>query len=128
MIERFVKNSLKGDLFSKAIDCLKALREACVKEDEAQSFNIFMKRLKDLFQRGNNKEFFELVVKNKISLITKKESAISSNVTEEEAKQVYYIFMLITLYIQFLQVEVEKIGSNNVKKEVKDEDDLMDDI
>jgi len=35
MITRFVTNSLAGDLFPKAIECLIALREACVKEDEA---------------------------------------------------------------------------------------------
>ena len=39
MITRFVTNSLAGDLFPKAIECLIALREACVKEDEAQKFN-----------------------------------------------------------------------------------------
>ena len=35
LIERFVKNSLKGDLYQKAIECLQALRESCIKEDEA---------------------------------------------------------------------------------------------
>ena len=37
MVERFVTHSLKGDLFEKALECMKALREACVKEDEAPS-------------------------------------------------------------------------------------------
>ena len=86
MIERFVRNSLKGDLYAKAVECLRALREACVKEDEAQSFNKFMERLKDKFQRGTNKEFFQMIINSEISLITKKESSISSNVTEQEAK------------------------------------------
>jgi hypothetical protein len=35
MIERFVKNSLKGDLYDRAIECMGAMRETCVKEDEA---------------------------------------------------------------------------------------------
>lgn len=41
MIERFIINSLKGDLFDKALDCIKELRKACVEEDEAPSFNRF---------------------------------------------------------------------------------------
>lgn len=88
LIERFVKNSLNGDLYSKAIECLKALREACIKEDEGATFNKFMERMKKLFATGTNAEFFKEVIANKVSLITKKESPISSIVTEEEAKEV----------------------------------------
>ena len=86
LIERFVKNSLKGDLYQKAIECLNHLRGACVKEDEAPAFNKFMDRIKKMFAHGSHKEFWIEVVKNKLSLITKKESSISSSVTEEEAK------------------------------------------
>lgn len=88
LIERFVKSSLNGDLFSKAIDCLKALRESCIKEDEGATFNKFMERIKKLFSSGSNSEFFKLVITNNISLITKQESAISSIVTDQEAKDV----------------------------------------
>jgi hypothetical protein len=49
MIERFVKNSLKGDLYDKAIECLKSLREGCINEDEGEVFNKFMERVKKLF-------------------------------------------------------------------------------
>ena len=88
MIERFVKNSLKGDLYSKAVECLGSLREACVKEDEGQSFNKFMEKVKKMFGQGTFKEFWYEVVQKGISLITKKESGISSTVTEEEALMV----------------------------------------
>lgn len=30
MIDRFVNNSLAGDLYQKAIECLIALRESCI--------------------------------------------------------------------------------------------------
>ena len=58
-----------------------------------------------------------MVRENGITLITKEESGISSNVTEEEA-------------FKFLQVEVEKNGLANgsAKKPKKDEDDIMDEI
>jgi ATP-dependent DNA helicase 2 subunit 2 len=58
LIERFVKSSLKGDLYGKAVECLRALREACIKEDEGAQFNKFMEKLKHLFIQGSNKEFW----------------------------------------------------------------------
>ena len=76
LIERFVKNSLKGDLYDKAIECLRALREACVKEDEAQKFNTFMhKRVKQVLGKESTYgDFFKRVVQSGLTLITKHES------------------------------------------------------
>lgn len=85
MIERFVESSLAGDLFDKAIDCLKGLREACVREDEAESFNKFAEKVKSKFQKGEKADFFKKMANNQITLITKHESKISSNVEQEEA-------------------------------------------
>ena len=58
MIERFVKNSLKGDLFDKALECLQTMRVTCVKEDEAQKYNDFLHRIKRIFGKGSHSEFF----------------------------------------------------------------------
>lgn len=41
MILKYLNTSLKGDLDGKAMECLKVLREGCVREDEGQSFNDF---------------------------------------------------------------------------------------
>lgn len=51
-------NSLKGDLFQKALECLQTMRETCVIEDEGQKFNLFMQQLKKNFQKGTNAEFW----------------------------------------------------------------------
>jgi ATP-dependent DNA helicase 2 subunit 2 len=80
-VERYVRCSLRGDLYEKAYECLKAIREACVKEDEAPSFNKFLARVKDMFGRGPHKDFFGMLKKDKVSLITAAESEISSIVT-----------------------------------------------
>ena len=53
IIERFVSNSLKGDLFDKALECFKELRQACVKEDEAENFNGFAGHIKVEFSKGD---------------------------------------------------------------------------
>lgn len=95
MITKLVNHSLHGDLYQKAIECLAALREACVNEDEAQKFNLFMEILKKKYTAGSNKDFFDLIVQERISLITKDESSISSTITAEEAKQVKSILQSI---------------------------------
>ena len=74
MIKRFIDSSMNGDLYDKALECLIAMREGCVKEDEAESFNTLAQVLK------RNPDFFVKMQQAKCSLITKIESALSSNV------------------------------------------------
>ena len=52
IVERYVRCSLNGDLYMKALECLKAIRQACVKEDEAPTFNKFLGSIKDKFAIG----------------------------------------------------------------------------
>lgn len=61
MIERFIKNSLKGDLYQKAIECLAAMRKVCIRDDEAAKYNQFLDRVKKIFSRGSYKDFFLLL-------------------------------------------------------------------
>lgn len=42
LIEKYIRSSIDGDLFDKAIECLIILRESCISEDEAPLFNKFM--------------------------------------------------------------------------------------
>ena len=42
IIFRFVRNSLAGNLYEKALECLVEMRETSVSEDEAVAFNEFM--------------------------------------------------------------------------------------
>jgi hypothetical protein len=103
MIERFIKNSLKGDLYGKAIECLRQMRQTCIQEDEAKKYNDFMRRIKSIFGRpgGSYMDFFTMLVdedqSNRLTLITQKESTISSDVTEGEASKVIHFFLFITL-------------------------------
>ena len=121
MIERFVTHSIKGDLYEKAFDCLKTLREACVSEDEPASFNRFAEKLKGMFYRtgksiakDDSENFFKLMVKNKMTLITKHESKLENNVDQQDAND-------------FLDVDIEMppmmSSATNPKK-----DDMVDDI
>ena len=42
VIKKFVRSSLGGDLYDKAIECLLAMRQGSITEDEAQTFNRFL--------------------------------------------------------------------------------------
>ena len=65
MIKRQVDASIGGDLFDKAMECLLSLREGCVREDEAESFNKFLETV------AKNEDFFVVIRQHKCSLITK---------------------------------------------------------
>jgi hypothetical protein len=120
MIEKFVKNSLKGDLYGKAIDCIAAMSKVCIRDDEASNYNDFMKKIKRVFSRGSYRDFFTLLQQAArdglaLTLITQKESPISSNVTQDEAAK-------------FLVNDDEPEMMGQQAKKPKVEDDLMDDI
>ena len=46
IIYQFIRGSVDGDFFAKALECLEAMREACKVEDEAPQFNNFMYELR----------------------------------------------------------------------------------
>ena len=119
MIERFISTALKGDLFGKAIDCLKELRRACIAEDEAPSFNRFAYRLRNNFSKGDEQSnFFLKVIAEGITLITKHESQLSSLVEQQEANE----------FLEFDE-DLRHTANNMQVKEAKGTgEDLLDDI
>lgn len=78
MIKKLIISSMNEDLFDKAMDCLQAMREGCVDEDEAESFNDMARQLK-----AKHADFFKRMQQNQIGLISKHESHLSSKVTQE---------------------------------------------
>lgn len=44
VIQRLVNESLRDQLYEKALTCLRALRAGAVREDEATAFNDFLRR------------------------------------------------------------------------------------
>jgi len=86
IIDRYIRGSINGDIYDKALECLLVLRESCVAEDEAPLFNKFMEQIKGKYSAGHHREFFVLLAAKKITLITFMESELSSIVTPEEAE------------------------------------------
>ena len=84
MIEKFIRESFKGSYFIKAIDCIKAFRDAANKEDEVSLFNKFLNDLKIKFPKDQYIDFWILLCENKITLLSKNEN-VKSEVSEEQA-------------------------------------------
>ena len=73
-ILEFIKNSVDGSLFEKALECLRVLREGCVDEEEIKLFNDFLVKFKNkLLGKKNFREFWKFLRESKISVIFKEE-------------------------------------------------------
>jgi len=83
-----VNDSVKGSHYDKALDCLVALREGCVVEQEAEAFNKFLVDIKKFFRGNKHDGFWLRIVEKRISLITSDEDPNQSDFTEADANAV----------------------------------------
>ncbi|KAM5228724.1 X-ray repair cross-complementing protein 5 [Ctenodactylus gundi] len=72
--------------FMKSMDCIKAFREEAIQFSEEERFNTFLKALREKVEIKELNHFWEIVVQDEVTLITKDESP-GSTVTAEEAKK-----------------------------------------
>lgn len=93
VIVQFVFEGFAGQFFDKAIDCIRALREGCLQNDESESFNAFLRKFRDqcilesAAPSGRPKpEFWDRIVNAGITLISNEE-AKDSKTTAEEARK-----------------------------------------
>ncbi|NXD24399.1 XRCC5 protein, partial [Spelaeornis formosus] len=84
-IDQFLEN--KGSqYYMKGIDCIRVFREEAIKLSKVQCFNDFLQALKLKLEDKALSDFWEIMVQDRISLITKDE-AEESSVTVEEAEK-----------------------------------------
>ncbi|XP_005361717.1 X-ray repair cross-complementing protein 5 [Microtus ochrogaster] len=84
-IEQFVDTN-EILYFLKSMECIKAFREEAVQFSEEQRFNSFLKDLREKVEIKQLNHFWEIVVQDGVTLITKDESP-GSSVTAEEATE-----------------------------------------
>ncbi|XP_039089077.1 X-ray repair cross-complementing protein 5 [Hyaena hyaena] len=84
-IEQFLDTN-ETPYFMKSIDCITVFREEAIQVSEEQCFNNFLKTLREKVEIKQLKHFWDIVVQDGITLITKDE-APGSSVTAEEAKK-----------------------------------------
>jgi ATP-dependent DNA helicase 2 subunit 2 len=85
IIIKFIMESFKGSYYVKSMECLKALRESCIEEDEIDLFNDYMEKLRNDLPKEKFLDFWKLIFDNRISLISMKEN-FKSIVSEELSK------------------------------------------
>uniref|UniRef100_A0A8B9Q3N9 X-ray repair cross-complementing protein 5 n=1 Tax=Apteryx owenii TaxID=8824 RepID=A0A8B9Q3N9_APTOW len=96
-IDQFLEN--KGSqYYMKGINCIKVFREEAIKLSKVQCFNDFLQALKSKVEDKALADFWEIVMQDRISLITKDE-AEGSLVTSEEAEKVYIYFFNEHLFV-----------------------------
>lgn len=78
MIVKFIRESFKGSFYVKSLDCLRVLRESCIENDEIDLFNNFLDELKVKFPKDNFKDYWRMIVENKVTLIDSSENKKSS--------------------------------------------------
>ncbi|XP_006892014.1 PREDICTED: X-ray repair cross-complementing protein 5 [Elephantulus edwardii] len=84
-IEQFLDTNATP-YFLKTMDCIKAFREEAIQFSEEQCFNSYLKTLKEKVHLKQLNHFWEIVVQDGITLISKEEAS-GSPVTAEEAKK-----------------------------------------
>lgn len=85
-ILQLVADSIRDQLYEKAVDCLKALRTGCVREEEADAFNAFLRKLRASHEGKRRDAFWQLVVTAGLTLIHEEECE-DSPVTKAEADE-----------------------------------------
>ncbi|NXQ49922.1 XRCC5 protein, partial [Catharus fuscescens] len=84
-IDQFLEN--KGSqYYMKGVNCIRVFREEALKMSKVQCFNDFLQALKSKLEDKALSDFWEIMVQDRISLITKDE-AEESLVTGEEAEK-----------------------------------------
>ncbi|XP_072436176.1 X-ray repair cross-complementing protein 5 isoform X1 [Chiloscyllium punctatum] len=100
------------EYYMKSMDCIKICREEAGKAGESKFFNMLLKTLKANVEAKGLQDFWELIVQDSITLITKDEAADSA-VNNDEAKQ-------------FLAAEEKPMETSAVPEDDGDVDDLLD--
>ncbi|XP_036988189.2 X-ray repair cross-complementing protein 5 [Artibeus jamaicensis] len=83
-IEQFLDTN-ETPYFMKSMDCIRAFREEAIQFSEYQCFNNFLKALREKVEKRLS-HFWEIIIQDGITLITKDEAS-GSSVTAEEAKK-----------------------------------------
>ncbi|XP_078083891.1 X-ray repair cross-complementing protein 5-like [Mustelus asterias] len=100
------------EYYMKSMDCIRVCRKEAVKAGESELFNMLLKTLKENVETKGLQDFWELIVQDAVTLITKDEAAESS-VTNDDAKQ-------------FLAPEERLMEESAVPENDGDVDDLLD--
>eukprot|EP01059_Diplonema_ambulator_P034360 TRINITY_DN7646_c0_g1_i2.p1 TRINITY_DN7646_c0_g1~~TRINITY_DN7646_c0_g1_i2.p1 ORF type:complete len:759 (+),score=190.58 TRINITY_DN7646_c0_g1_i2:67-2343(+) len=110
IITKLVQDSIGSQLYNKAKECVQALRDACVREDEPGAFNTFLAGLKKTCAVGPKQKFWTLIQTIGVSLITAEEVP-GAGVSRAEAEQ----------FLKAAEVEEDLVIQPSVESEPNDD-------
>jgi len=118
MIQNLLRNALSNQSYEKILNCINALRETCVKEDEGLLFNEFMQDLKKKLTLPDvdakiyiHRDFWKVLIEKKINLI--KAEGGKEGATEDE-------------FNQYLEIPTTETVENSIKESVENTGDIDD--
>ncbi|KAF3158063.1 ATP-dependent DNA helicase II subunit 2 [Orbilia oligospora] len=88
IIKDIIRYSIADLHYSRAIECLRALREDCITLEAFEFYDSFIRELKS-FTEADRKDFWSRVRKDKLGLVLPTED-IRSKTTIEESNRLYY--------------------------------------
>ena len=116
-IIQILNDSVKDQLYPKALGCIKVLRLGCVQEEEPAAFNTFLRLLRSMHEGKRHNSFWELLLSAGISLIHEEECE-ESDVSKEESEKVRQLTDIcgsLPLTIAFVSVRgSHKSGSGSL--------------
>ncbi len=68
-IRQLVNDSIRDQFYGKAIECMRALREGCMRETESESFNTFLHEIKGDHEGKRRDDFWRMLGPNGLTLI-----------------------------------------------------------
>ena len=91
-----LNDSVKDQLYPKALACIQSLRKGCIQEEEPAAFNTFIRLIRSMNEGKRHNAFWELVSSQKISLIHEEECE-ESDITKDESDEVSIKYITIIL-------------------------------
>lgn len=88
VIDKFIEQSIGDQYYQKALDCLIALREGCIREEESERFNSVLQKIKTTHGQSSSKRrafWEEYLVKKGVTLIHEDEAS-DSEITKQAAE------------------------------------------
>eukprot|EP00298_Acanthocystis_sp_HF-20_P010027 c18632_g2_i2.p1 GENE.c18632_g2_i2~~c18632_g2_i2.p1 ORF type:complete len:372 (+),score=145.29 c18632_g2_i2:90-1118(+) len=117
VILNFVKSAVTNAFLVKAVDCMRALRNGCIKQEEPNVFNLFLKEVKKQAKLLGKEEFLELLDSNGIFSISNEEP---TNPISTSSYQ----------FVPEIKQQQQQVQSNSTEQEedVADAEDLLADL
>eukprot|EP01006_Ploeotia_vitrea_P048337 TRINITY_DN67222_c3_g2_i1.p1 TRINITY_DN67222_c3_g2~~TRINITY_DN67222_c3_g2_i1.p1 ORF type:complete len:767 (+),score=83.61 TRINITY_DN67222_c3_g2_i1:52-2352(+) len=115
VIRQLLRDSIGNQLYQKAADCIVALRAGCIREEESEQYNGFLRNLKQIHSVGRRSEFWDQYIKAKDITLIHQAEAGDTDVTPSQAQK-------------FLVEDEAPMRQPSMERPEADVDDILDEL